>query len=78
VGAPERMIDLVASALPVDEALPPLHLQEIKHAAFPAILDEEKARLQADPELVPGDQGGSGGRLKADSARRLPPLRRLA
>jgi len=50
----ERMIDLVASALPADEALSPERLQEFKRSAFLAILDEEETRLQVDPTLVPG------------------------
>jgi patatin-related protein len=50
----ERMIDLVASALPADEALPAEQLADFKRAAFLAILDEEEERLKVDPGLVPG------------------------
>jgi patatin-related protein len=50
----ERMIDLVASALPADEALSPETLQRFKRDAFLAILDEEEERLKVDPRLVPG------------------------
>jgi hypothetical protein len=50
----ERMIDLVASALPTDEALPAEQLADFKRAAFLAIMDEEEERLKVDPGLVPG------------------------
>jgi patatin-related protein len=50
----ERMIDLVASALPENAALPADELQAFKREAFLAILDEEEDRLRADPGLVPG------------------------
>ena len=49
----ERMIDLVASALGPGEFVAPEALAELKRAAFLAILDEEQARLKADPTLVP-------------------------
>ncbi|MCX7677207.1 MAG: hypothetical protein N2Z59_07505, partial [Alteraurantiacibacter sp.] len=46
----ERMVDLVCSTL----AEPPNQdrCAELKHALFLAILDEEEARLAADPALV--------------------------
>jgi patatin-related protein len=50
----ERMIDLVASALPDGTSLAPEQLAELKREAFLAVLDEEEARLQADPGLVSG------------------------
>lgn len=49
----ERMIDLIASALPDTQALAEEELQAFKHEAFLAILDEEEGRLNADPALVP-------------------------
>lgn len=50
----ERMIDLVASTLPQDKALPPEELAGLKREAFLAILAEEEERLLADPGLVAG------------------------
>ncbi len=50
----ERMIDLVASALPDSEAFSADAMQACKRDAFLAILDEEEARLTADPGLVAG------------------------
>jgi patatin-related protein len=50
----ERMIDLVASALPDGTVLAADVLQAFKRDAFLAILDEEEGRLLADPGLVPG------------------------
>ena len=50
----ERMIDLVASALPEDAAMELAELRRFKREAFLAILDEEEGRLLADPSLVPG------------------------
>ncbi len=50
----ERMIDLVASTLPGDAALPPDVLAATKRDAFLAILTEEEGRLTADPRLVAG------------------------
>lgn len=50
----ERMIDLVASALPEGEALIPEELARFKREAFLAILDEEEERLKVDPSLVSG------------------------
>lgn len=50
----ERMIDLVASALPHDKAIASDKLTQFKRAAFLTILDEEKDRLTTDPSLVPG------------------------
>ncbi|NCU11687.1 MAG: DUF3376 domain-containing protein, partial [Sphingomonadaceae bacterium] len=50
----ERMIDLVASALPGGMLLDPAELARFKHEAFLAVLDEEEKHLKADPKLVPG------------------------
>ncbi len=49
----ERMIDLVASALPAGAVFDAGELQDIKQEAFLAILAEEEGRLMADPALVP-------------------------
>jgi patatin-related protein len=51
----ERLIDLIASTLD-DGAVDPERLAQAKREAFRAILDEEEARLVADPELVAGIQ----------------------
>jgi len=48
----ERMIDLVASALPDNAALSAEELQVFKRDAFLAVLDEEAGRLVAEPGLV--------------------------
>lgn len=50
----ERMIDLLASALPEGAALEAAELAAFKREAFLAILDEEQERLKVDPGLVPG------------------------
>src|SRR5690606_14853797 len=50
----ERMIDLVASALPDNATLAAEDMQRFKREAFLAILDEEEGRLRADAELVAG------------------------
>lgn len=50
----ERMIDLVASALPDNTVFPPQELRAFKREAFLAILAEEEERLLTDPGLVPG------------------------
>jgi hypothetical protein len=50
----ERMIDLVASALPDGMIVDPVELAALKREAFLAVLDEEEPRLLADPGLVPG------------------------
>ncbi len=50
----ERMIDLVASALPAGAPFDIAELKDIKREAFLAILAEEEGRLMADPMLVPG------------------------
>lgn len=50
----ERMVDLVASALPEGTALSPEDLAAFKREAFLAILDEEEERLKVDSGLVPG------------------------
>lgn len=49
----ERVIDLIASTLEADKALSADELLRFKKAAFLAILEEEQARLRADPGLVP-------------------------
>ena len=49
----ERMIDLVASTLPKGTLLDPVELARFKRESFLAVLDEEEARLKADPGLVP-------------------------
>lgn len=49
----ERMIDLVASALPAGSIVDPQELAALKREAFLTILDEEEPRLRADPGLVP-------------------------
>jgi patatin-related protein len=49
----ERMIDLLASTVPENEAFSADELLALKHEAFAAILDEEEPRLKADPQLVP-------------------------
>ena len=48
----ERMIDLVASALPEATALREGELAKFKREAFLAILDEEEGRLMTDPSLI--------------------------
>ncbi|MEQ1639993.1 MAG: DUF3376 domain-containing protein, partial [Novosphingobium sp.] len=48
----ERMIDLVASALPSGMVLDEAERAQFKREAFLAVLDEEEGRLQADPGLV--------------------------
>ena len=50
----ERMIDLIASALPDGMIVDAVELAALKREAFLAVLDEEEARLQCDPGLVPG------------------------
>ncbi len=50
----ERMIDIVASTLPRGMVLDPDAIAAVKQAAFHAILDEEEARLKAEPLLIPG------------------------
>lgn len=50
----ERMIDLLASALPKGMVLEPEELARFKRDAFLAVLDEEEGRLRADPGLVAG------------------------
>lgn len=53
----ERMIDLLASALPDNATLSAEDMQRFKREAFLAILDEEESRLVADPGLVRGIRG---------------------
>ncbi|HMO69391.1 MAG TPA: DUF3376 domain-containing protein, partial [Novosphingobium sp.] len=48
----ERMIDLLASALPDNQTLTAAELQAFKHEAFLAVLDEEEGRLLAEPGLI--------------------------
>ncbi len=48
----ERMIDLIASALPRGMVLDPEDMTRFKREAFLAVLDEEEGRLKADPGLV--------------------------
>lgn len=50
----ERMIDLIASTLGPDRAMPEDELRQFRREAFLAILDEEGRRLHADPGLVAG------------------------
>ena len=50
----ERMIDLIASALPKGMVMDEVELAAFKRAAFEAVLDEEEDRLKADPGLVSG------------------------
>lgn len=49
----ERMIDLLASALPPGTLIAPDELAALKRDAFMTILAEEEPRLTADPGLVP-------------------------
>ncbi|MDP3905681.1 patatin-like protein [Novosphingobium sp.] len=50
----ERMIDLLASALPPGQLLDPAEVARFKREAFLAILDAEEPRLRADPGLIAG------------------------
>lgn len=50
----ERMIDLIASALPKGMVIDADELAQFKREAFLAVLDEEAGRLKADPGLVAG------------------------
>ncbi len=50
----ERLIDIIASALPPGSALPDAVLADFKRRAFLAICDEEATLLTTDPGLVPG------------------------
>lgn len=50
----ERMIDLIASALPDGMIIDPTELAALKREAFLSVLNEEEGRLMADPGLVPG------------------------
>jgi patatin-related protein len=59
----ERMVDLLASALPKGMTLDDAEIAQFKREAFLAILDEEEGRLQADPGLV------SGIRVEVESQR---------
>jgi patatin-related protein len=50
----ERMLDLVASALPAGMEIDAAELLALKREAFLAVLDEEEPRLRTDPGLVAG------------------------
>jgi patatin-related protein len=50
----ERLIDIIASALPPGSALPESVLADFKRRAFLAICDEEEKVLTTDPGLVSG------------------------
>ena len=50
----ERMLDLVASALPAGKEIEAAELLALKREAFLAVLDEEEPRLRTDPALVAG------------------------
>ncbi|MGE3692724.1 MAG: patatin-like protein [Novosphingobium sp.] len=64
----ERMIDIVASAMPDNMALSAEEIGMFKREAFLAILDEEEGRLMAEPGLVPGIRAEVLNRLPADGA----------
>lgn len=59
----ERMIDLVASALPDNVTLPADELQAFKRDAFLAVLAEEKTRLTTIPDEI--------ARIEGEIARRM-------
>ena len=67
----ERMIDLVASALPADQTIAPDLLSGLKRDAFLAILDEEESRLRADPRLAPTIREEILGRQRPSSSDRM-------
>ena len=48
----ERMIDLIASALPKGMMIDQADLAQFKREAFLAVLDEEESRLKTDPGLT--------------------------
>ncbi|TCM22064.1 patatin-related protein [Novosphingobium sp. PhB165] len=48
----ERMIDLLASTLDGEYALPEREIETLRRDAFLAVLKEEEDRLTADPELI--------------------------
>jgi hypothetical protein len=50
----ERMIDLIASALPDGAAFEEKELLRFKREAFIAVLDGEEGHLMAEPGLVSG------------------------
>jgi patatin-related protein len=50
----ERLIDIIASAMPDGILFPPHLLADFKRRAFLAICDEEEQVLTTDPGLVPG------------------------
>jgi hypothetical protein len=50
--AAERLIDIVASAMPEDAKLPVARLAAFKRQAFAAIVDAERRKLGKVPELV--------------------------
>ena len=49
----ERLIDIIASALPPGSAFPREILADFKRRAFLAICEEEQAILTTDPDLIP-------------------------
>jgi patatin-related protein len=59
--AAERLITVVASAVPPGRELPAEVIAGLQDAAFRAILDEEAERLTTVPELVAELRGKSGG-----------------
>ena len=56
----ERMIDIVASAIPAGEALADEDIAAIKQTLFRAILEEERGRLKAIPDLIAVIEGEVG------------------
>ena len=60
----DRMVDLVCSASP--GSVTAEQIRDLKRRIFLAILDEEEARLQANPDLVPP--------LREKILRKLGPL----
>ncbi len=48
----ERMLDIIASAMPAGNALPPGRLAELRRALFLAILEEEDERLTTVADLI--------------------------
>ena len=66
----ERMIDLIASALPDNDPLEPAVLARFKRDAFLAILTEEEPRLTADRGLVARIRAEVVARMTADGTAR--------
>jgi len=48
----ERMVDILVSTLPSGEIIAAIEIMEIKRTLFRAILDEERPRLNAIPDLI--------------------------